>query len=100
MPACAEPLHPFAAIEAAEYENDDVKLEQSIARDLTLHAWMLSQSGIPVIYGGDEVGQLNDYTYHDDPDKREDSRYLHRGVFRWDITGTTTCPVRENCSRA
>ena len=26
----------------------------------------------------------NDYSYHDDPLKRHDSRYLHRGKFPWD----------------
>ena len=51
--------------------------------DVMLHAWMLTQSGIPVLYSGDEVAQLNDYTYHDDPDKQADSRYLHRGKFDW-----------------
>ena len=50
-----------------------------------LHAYMLVQSGIPVIYSGDEVGQLNDYTYHEDLKKKEDSRYLHRGNFLWDL---------------
>ena len=44
---------------------------------------MLAQSGIPVIYSGDEIGQLNDYTYHDDADKQADSRYLHRGKLNW-----------------
>lgn len=29
---------------------------------------MLSQSGIPVIYSGDEIGQVNDYSYKDDPE--------------------------------
>ena len=52
--------------------------------DVMLHAWMLTQSGIPVLYSGDEVAQLNDYTYHDDADKQADSRYLHRGKFDWD----------------
>ena len=61
------------------------QIEQALSCDLTLHAWMLSQSGIPVIYSGDEIGQCNDYGYHDDPDKRADSRYLHRGKFRWDM---------------
>ena len=51
--------------------------------DLMLHAWMLTQSGIPVLYSGDELGQLNDYSYHEDPDKAADSRYLHRGRFNW-----------------
>ena len=53
---------------------------------------MLTQSGIPVIYSGDEVGQLNDWTYHDDPEKREDSRYIHRGNFQWDLAELRTDP--------
>ena len=52
---------------------------------MTLHAWMLSQSGIPVIYSGDEIGQLNDYSYHQDGEKWDDSRYVHRGDFQWDM---------------
>lgn len=48
-----------------------------------LHAFLLVQSGIPVLYSGDEVAQENDYRYHDDPLKREDSRYLHRGSMDW-----------------
>jgi len=32
----------------------------------------------------DEIGQLNGYGYHDDPDRREDSRNLHRTPFSWD----------------
>ena len=75
----------LCGIEAAEFEGDSSKLERSIACDLTLHAWMLSQSGIPVIYSGDEVGQFNDYSYHNDPDKRDDSRYIHRGAFQWGL---------------
>ena len=75
----------LCGLEAAEYEGDSFKLERAVACDLTLHAWMFSQSGIPVIYSGDEVGRLNDYTYHSDPDKQADSRYIHRGVFQWGL---------------
>ena len=49
-----------------------------------LHAFLFTQSGIPVLYEGDEIGQLNDYSYHDDPHKAADSRYLHRGKLNWD----------------
>ena len=49
-----------------------------------LHGYMLVQSGIPVIYSGDEIGQLNDNEYREDPRKAEDSRYLHRGSFSWE----------------
>jgi len=75
----------LCGVEAADFEQNPYKLERSIACDLTLHAWMLSQSGIPVIYSGDEIGQLNDWNYHQDAEKQEDSRYIHRGPFQWDL---------------
>lgn len=75
----------LCGIEAAEYERNDEKLDRGIAADLMLHAWMLTMKGIPVLYSGDEIGMLNDYDYHNDPKKWADSRYLHRGAFRWDL---------------
>ena len=74
----------LCGIEAAEYEQNDWKLDRAIRLDLMLHAFMFVQSGIPVLYSGDEIGQKNDYDYHNDPIKCEDSRYLHRGDLRWD----------------
>jgi amylosucrase len=38
-----------------------------VERVLLLYAIALSAGGIPLIYLGDEVGQLNDYSYLDDP---------------------------------
>lgn len=73
----------LCGVEAADYEKDPFKLERAIACDLMLHAWMLVQSGIPVLYSGDEVGQLNDYSYHQGPERWDDSRYIHRGNFQW-----------------
>lgn len=43
------------------------------------------QTGLPLLYSGDELAQLNDYSYKDDPNKAEDSRYLHRGKMRWEL---------------
>ena len=71
----------LCGIEAALWDKDDKALSVAIDADIMLHAFMFSLSGIPVIYSGDEVGQLNDYTYHDDVNKKFDSRYLHRGKF-------------------
>ena len=68
---------------ATEPFGDSSALEQAIACDLMLHAWMFTQSGIPVLYSGDEVAQLNDNAYHNDPLKWDDSRYIHRGKFDW-----------------
>ena len=49
--------------------------------DLMLHTLVFFQNGLPVLYAGDEIGQTNDNTYHQDPLKAKDSRYLHRGRF-------------------
>lgn len=75
----------LCGIEKAAFERNDAALAQAVKLDLMLHAYMLTQSGIPMIYSGDEIGQENDYTYHKDPDRCADSRYLHRGRFRWDL---------------
>jgi len=37
-----------------------------------------------IIYSGDKIAATNDYTYHEDPLKQEDSRYLHRGNMDWE----------------
>lgn len=75
----------MCGIEKAGFEQNPEAMEQAIQMDLMLHACMFMQSGIPVLYSGDEVGQVNDYSYKEDPKKREDSRYIHRGAFRWDL---------------
>ena len=74
----------LCGLEAAGFEQNEAKTEQAIQRIEMLNAYLFIQSGIPVIYSGDEIGQENDYTYHEDPKKWGDSRYLHRGDFQWD----------------
>ena len=74
----------LCGIEAALYEKDEGKLEKALRLDIMLHAFLFTQSGIPVLYSGDEIAQENDYTYHEDPLKWDDSRYLHRGGFDWE----------------
>ena len=75
----------MCGIEAALFEKDDEKLKRGIREDLMLHAYMLTQSGIPMLYSSDEIGRLNDYSYKEDPDKAADSRYIHRGAFQWEL---------------
>ena len=75
----------MCGLETALAAQDKERISQAIGLDLMLHAYMLIQSGIPMIYSGDEIGQLNDYSYQDDPDKCQDSRYIHRGAFQWEL---------------
>ena len=75
----------MCGVEAAGFECNAEAMDVAIRKDVMLHAYMLSQSGLPIIYSGDEIGQVNDYSYKDDPEKAEDSRYIHRGAFHWDL---------------
>ena len=75
----------MCGIEAAGFEGNAEKMQTAIQEDLMLHAYMLTQSGIPMLYSGDELGQVNDYSYKEDAEKVSDSRYLHRGAFLWEL---------------
>ena len=75
----------MCGIEKAGFEQDEEAMERAICLDVMLHAYMFMQSGIPVLYGGDEIGQVNDYTYKENPDKAADSRYIHRGAMNWEL---------------
>lgn len=50
----------------------------SLDRILLSFSIAMSTGGIPLIYLGDEVGQLNDYSYLNDPSKIDDSRWVNR----------------------
>ena len=75
----------MCGVEKAGSTQDEEAMERAIRLDVTLHAYMFMQSGIPVLYSGDEIGQLNDYSYKEDPDKAADSRYIHRGKMNWTL---------------
>ena len=77
----------MCGVEKAGFEQDEAAMEKAVQMDVMLHAYMFMQSGIPVLYSGDEIGQVNDYTYKEDPDKAPDSRYIHRGAMNWELAG-------------
>ena len=73
----------LCGVEAARKLGSQRLLDWALRVDEMLHAYMFTLSGIPVLYSGDEIAKENDYTYHDDPLKADDSRYLHRGDMDW-----------------
>ena len=73
----------LCGLEGAMEQKDKEAAHRAVDCDLMLHACILTLSGIPMLYSGDEVGQLNDYSYKEDPAKAADSRYVHRGKFNW-----------------
>lgn len=60
----------LAGVEAGDAGGED--------RVILAHSLALSTGGVPLLYLGDEVGQLNDYGYRDDPAHADDSRWVHR----------------------
>ena len=74
----------LAGLEKALREGDASQVEWAVRCILLIHSVILSIGGIPLIYLGDEIGTLNDYSYRDDPDKADDSRWVHRPAADWD----------------
>ena len=74
----------LCGLEKAIEENNEQEIDFAIRRILLLHGITITMGGIPLIYIGDEIGMLNDYSYDQDPDKAGDSRWLHRGHFDWE----------------
>lgn len=74
----------LAGLERAVRAKDEVEIELAIRRILLIYSITLSIGGIPLIYLGDEVGTLNDYSYQQDPNKFDDSRWVHRPKTDWE----------------
>jgi amylosucrase len=76
-------LASLAGLEEALHRDDPQLLDLAIRRIHLLYAIIFSMGGTPLIYLGDEVGTLNDYSYRTDPAKAEDSRWVHRPEIDW-----------------
>lgn len=73
----------MCGLEKALNEKHQYKIELAIKRILLLNSIIISYTGIPLLYSGDEIGQLNDWSYKTHKDIAEDSRWLHRGIMNW-----------------
>ena len=80
----------LCGVEAAREAGDKAAMTRALRLDTTLHAFMFTLSGVPVLYSGDEIAQENDVSYHDNPLKKDDSRYLHRGDMDWEKAAKRT----------
>jgi glycosidase len=74
----------LAGLEQALDESNPLLVDHAIRRIHLLHGLILTLGGIPLLYLGDEIGALNDYSYRDDPGKTRDSRWVHRPIADWD----------------
>ena len=79
----------LAGLEAALAAGDQGQLSDAVARVNLLHTAILGFGGVPLLYMGDEIGQLNDHGYGDDPEHAADNRWVHRPRMDWDAVAAS-----------
>ncbi|MBT8076711.1 MAG: alpha-glucosidase C-terminal domain-containing protein, partial [Gammaproteobacteria bacterium] len=77
-------LASLAGLEVALELNDEAAIQNCIDLILLLHGMIMSFGGIPLLYYGDEIGMLNDFSFMEDEEKAHDTRWIHRPVIDWD----------------
>lgn len=68
----------LAGLERALHEGPPSEVELSVQRITLMYSIALTMGGIPLLYLGDELGTLNDYSFRSEPTKAGDSRWVHR----------------------
>lgn len=81
----------LCGIERYGFENDPVGMDKALRHVVTMYAYLLSLPGVPVLCTGDELGQVNDYSYREDPERNTDPRNLHRIRFDWELAENRHC---------
>ncbi|HLI08197.1 MAG TPA: alpha-amylase family glycosyl hydrolase [Ktedonobacteraceae bacterium] len=76
-------LASLAGLEQALQSDDERQIDLAVRRILLLYSIIFSIGGIPLIYLGDEIGTLNDYSFVANPYKAADSRWVHRPRIDW-----------------
>ncbi|MBL7978819.1 MAG: hypothetical protein JNN12_10805 [Bacteroidetes Order II. Incertae sedis bacterium] len=77
----------LSGLQKAQIEADADKINAAIHRIRLLNGVIFFMKGIPLLYSGDEIGQLNDFTYLTDPLKASDNRWIHRPPMNWTKAG-------------
>jgi amylosucrase len=73
----------LAGLEQGLKLDNRLYIEHALRRIILAYSLALSAGGIPLIYLGDEIATVNDYSYKRDPAKMHDSRWVHRPYFDW-----------------
>lgn len=75
-------------LETALEQNNKHIIDYAIAKILMMHGIILTYGGIPMIYAGDEIATLNDYSYEQNEDHVNDNRWVNRPVQNWAVVAT------------
>jgi len=71
---------------------DKEAIDNAIKIILLLHGMILSLGGIALLYYGDALGSINDDSYLNDPNKMEDTRWIHRPSIDWENAARRNTP--------
>lgn len=75
----------LCGLEKALIDHNEADKVRAISRILLMHAAAFAFKGFPMLSSGDEIGQLNDYSYMNNYDRASDERNVHRSPYRWDL---------------
>jgi amylosucrase len=70
-------------LEKAIGDGDAAAIQLSVQKILLMQAHSIFIGGLPMLFYGDEVGYINDYSYLQDEGKSYDNRWMHRPVIDW-----------------
>jgi len=73
----------LAGLERGLEVDDEAYITDAINRIALLYGLTMSIGGIPLLYLGDELGCLNDYSFKVNPKKKSDNRWVHRPIMDW-----------------
>ena len=76
-------LASLAGLEKALIEDDFEAIQKATERIKLLFKILLSFKGVPLLYYGDEIATLNDYSFREEKKYANDTRWVHRGKFDW-----------------
>ncbi len=74
----------LTGLQKAQVEAEPEQVQAALRRLTLLNSVIFFMRGIPLIYSGDEVGQLNDFSYLTDPERAGDNRWVHRPPMNWE----------------
>ena len=73
----------LASLLGFETADSEYASDYAIRRITLANAVIMSYKGIPLIYSSDELAQVNDQSYLEDPEKQNEGRWVHRARFNW-----------------
>jgi amylosucrase len=77
-------LAALCGLEKAIEANDSFLIDTAIKRIALMQAMSCFIGGVPMLFYGDEIGYINDYTFLKDDDKSYDNRWMHRPKIDWE----------------